>query len=253
MDELILNREIAYQGALGKYRENLCINYTNFKKTTIRDIEETIIKKALAEGKTISCHKGCSFCCSQYVGVSLEEAETIVHYLYKHEEPFRHFIENYPIWRKEVGKNEPLFQNLSKIHIQALSNPKNNAALSKAAELYLEQNISCPFLDDKLCSIYEVRPWGCAIGMSTSPTEYCIGANGNRSVMIIVEPWNRVQTVSFYNELHNDVYLPLPIFVNGILHGGTNYLSNVPGLENIHREHISDPIVQSTIRKYVDF
>jgi len=253
MINLILNREIAYQGALGRYRENSCINYIKLKKTTFKDIEDKIIKTATANGRTISCHKGCSYCCSQTVGVSIEEAETIVYYLYKHEEALSNFTENYPVWREKVGENESLLCNIYRTFIETGNRTNKQASLDIAAKLYLDLNIPCPFLINKTCSIYEVRPWGCAIGMSTSPPEYCIGKSKNHPVMIIVNPWREVLSVFFYNELHNEVYLPLPIVVNEILSGGTNYLSKFPGLENIHREHIKDPIVQSIIRKYVGF
>jgi Fe-S-cluster containining protein len=253
LDNLLLNRVIAYRGDIGRKRENFCIKYTRLKLSVLKDIEDKIRQTAASGGKTISCRKGCSYCCSQYVGVSLEEAETIVYYLYKHDKSLSHFIAAYPVWKQNIDKIEPLVQNISKAYTKTQNNPKKQNQLDKLAESYLNLNIPCPFLDNDVCTIYEVRPWGCAVGMSTSPSEHCIGANENQPEMIIANPWGQILSAFYYGNVRNDVYLTLPVVINDILSGGTNYFSKFPGLENIHREHLGDPAVQDAIRNQLDF
>jgi Fe-S-cluster containining protein len=253
LDNLLLNRVIAYQGAIGRVRENFCIKYTRLKLSVLKIIEDRIRETAASGGKVISCVKGCSYCCSQYVGVSLEEAETIVYYLYKHDNALKHFIEAYPAWKRKIYENDPIVPNISKAYTRTLRNPKKRDQLDKLAESYMDLNIACPFLDNNICSIYEVRPWGCAAGMSTSPQEYCQGSSANNPDMIIANPRELIVSAFYYGQKFNDVYLTLPVAVNEILCGGTNYLSTFPGLENLHREHLGDPVVQAVIRDRLIF
>ena len=62
------------------------------------------------------------------------------------------------------------------VMLEKLSTKKQKAKGKIAHEKYLnDETWDCPFLEDGLCSIYEVRPFGCAVYMVVSPVEDCIG------------------------------------------------------------------------------
>jgi len=94
-------------------------------------MEETIQESQNNKEETISCGKGCSFCCFQQVDISEDEATLIKEY------------------SREIGKEI----DYKTLEIQA------------QAELYSDLSAKerkCVFLDDMdSCSIYEHRPSAC--------------------------------------------------------------------------------------------
>ena len=55
-------------------------------------------KKLKTNGKTITCQKGCYFCCDEFVEADIQECEAIVYYLYHNESALFTFLKNYPEW-----------------------------------------------------------------------------------------------------------------------------------------------------------
>lgn len=164
-DYLTLNRLIAYKGKVGKKREDFCKRYVEHKKKVIKNIVENLTNMVTARGETITCNKGCYYCCSQYIGGTIQEAEVIVYYLYNHNASFNHFVREYPKWRARVRENEAVFTEVRNAFQEYLSSGGQIKARQRflaETEVYLKQNILCPFLNNNECSIYEVRPWCCA-------------------------------------------------------------------------------------------
>lgn len=116
IDYFKLNKEIAYKGKVGRMREESCIRYIRHKQAAFKVIKQKIIEQTAAVGETITCHKGCFFCCSQYVGASIQECEAIVYYLYQHENLLADFLQAYPKWREDVRKNESLFKRIGELY-----------------------------------------------------------------------------------------------------------------------------------------
>jgi Fe-S-cluster containining protein len=203
-------------------------------------------------GETITCHKGCFYCCSQYITVSLQESEAIVYYLYQHEAAFTNFLQAYPIWRAKVRENESLFQNIKQtFNESATSGPtrENRQAYVDATILYLKQDIPCAFLRNGICSIYEVRPWACAGVVATTPGEWCSPSNDNKPKVYT----SRLipKEVPFYRETNSLVMLPAPLAVYEILNGGFIWLSDIPGLDGLDDDAMKDPEVSRILKNYL--
>ncbi len=251
MDHFKLNREIAYIGEIGRVRKNFCIDYIKHKQSAINEIEEFLLKETRVKGETITCHKGCFFCCSQHVSTLLQESEAIVYYLYQHERPLNDFLEAYPKWRAQIGKNESLFRRVSQLYNEALVDrfsKEKDRSFMEAANQYLAQNIPCPFLSDGICSIYTVRPWACASLVATTPAEWCSPISPNKPQVCIVNWWERIIQIPFYRKI-DFILSTMPLAVYNILQGGTYYLSKFPGLESLEKEAMNDPEVRLVLRR----
>jgi len=252
IDHFKLNKEIAYKGKIGRMREEFCKKYILRKQAAFQVIEQGIKKQTKALDETITCHKGCFFCCSQYIGASIQECEAIVYYLYHHENLFADFLRAYPKWRADVRKNESLFQRIGQLYNKAGSGfaEETESSLMRESDRYLAQNIPCPFLRDGMCSIYEVRPWACASVVATSPAEWCSSSNPNKPrIYTVYSKWNK--EVPLYGKSTALVFSPLPVGIHNILIGGTAFLSKIPGLENLENEALSDSEVRPIIQRYL--
>jgi len=103
----------------------------------------------------VACRKGCSYCCTQNVTITALEAEAILR-----------FIVN-------AGMSSWLAEKLS----CPSSHQPPKMTTNDFAKACLEgrevdpgdqQNLSiCPFLENNLCRIYPVRPFGCRLFIST--------------------------------------------------------------------------------------
>lgn len=251
-DYLTLNKVIAYKGKIGKMREDFCIRYIKHKKEVIKVIVRNLTNEVTAKGETITCHKGCSYCCSQYIGGTLQEVEAIVYYLYNHETILNSFIKKYPEWRAKVRENEAVFTRVAETFNETFSSGrtlKNRQAYLEATKAYLNLNIPCPFLNDDICSIYEVRPWPCASVVAVTPGEWCSPANDN---ICEVRISNLVpKEMPYFRELSRLVMTTIPLGVYEILNGGYIWLSDIPGLEGLDREALTDPTIQPILQRYL--
>jgi len=251
-DYVALNQAIAYKGKVGKMREDFCIRYIKHKTEVIKVIVRNLTDRVAARGETITCHKGCFYCCSQYIAGTLQEAEAIVYYLYNHETVLNSFVKKYPKWRAQVREKETLFNKVSQTFNELFSSgrtEKNQQAYMEATILYLEQNIPCPFLNNDICSIYEVRPWPCASTVAVTPGDWCSPANDNICEVRIsnLAP----KEIPYFRETSRLILLPIPLGVYEILHGGFIWLSDIPGLEGLDDDAMNDPEVKGILQRYL--
>lgn len=254
-DYIRLNREIAYRGNVGRKRQDFCISYIEHKKSAVKEIEQDLLEQTKARGETITCHKGCCFCCSQHVSASLQECEAIVYYLYNNEAILSYFLEAYPRWRVEVRKNEALFKHVSQTFNELMADgysQEKQQSFMKTSLAYLVLNIPCPFLRDGVCLIYEVRPQVCACVVATTPAKWCSPFDENMP-KIYFPSYDYISTLEmpFYRSIPHYILLPVPLGVYEILNGGFIYLSTIPGLEGIDEEVMTDPKVRPILQKYL--
>jgi Fe-S-cluster containining protein len=249
-----LNKEIAYKGVIGRMREDFCIRYTNYKLKMIAEIEKYLINKTSKQGESITCRKGCFFCCSQYVSASLQDIEVIVYFLYHHEAIMQNYLIAYPRWRAEVKKNETLFQSIGKAYNEmtdsGFSLEKQGNFMVLSAQ-YLKLNIACPFLHNDICSIYEVRPTACASVVATTPSEWCSPANTQKCKVYMAPTKLTKEMFDFYRNIGSYIFLPAPLGVYELIQNGYIWLSNIPGLKGLDEDAMTDPEVKPILARYL--
>ena len=253
MELFEIKRDIAYAGKIGREREAFCIQYIRRKQERLDEISIAHSKTAAEKGEEISCHKGCSFCCLQYVEATIQECEAIVYYLYKEQSVLSNFLQKYPKWRKRATSiSDPDRKIEGNQYLEIASD-----SAEKLQQTYIEEEkrygprVPCPFLDAQICSIYEVRPYACAALISTTPTDWCNPLNPNEpSYYRYVRP-DLISGLSFYyGSLHRSVSSSMPMMVYGILKRGYFFLSKVTDFNNLEYEAMSDPEVRSILQKY---
>jgi len=255
-DYFMMNKEIAYKGRIGRQRRDFCISFIEHKKERIKDLTGLQLETAATQGKRISCQKGCDLCCSMYVEATLQECEAIVYYLYQSERVLESFLRTYPQWRERIRKNGDLFKSCGRFWKEEVT-PETARELMPAIreenERYMRQNIPCPFLDNHLCSIYEVRPYMCVALIAVSPPEWCNPQNPNEPVTWKAIPTEIMKDDSFYyRNLGRFVVTIMPLVVYEILKNGVSYFSrgDFPGFENLDYEFWGDPEVVPILRRY---
>ena len=252
-DYVALNQAIAYKGKIGRMREDFCRNFIETKRTIIQKIEQDLVDQVKTKAETITCHKGCFYCCSQHVTATLQESEVIVYYLYQHPEVLTAFLQSYTRWRAQVRENQPLFDRMKLLGNEAIESKMQKdkqVAFMEASMQYLTFDIHCPFLRNGICSIYEVRPWACASVVATTPGEWCSASNNNKPNVYLSRVMPTIDRL-FYIELGALIILPVPLAVYEILHGGFIWLSDIPGLKGLDDNAMSDPEVKVILQRYL--
>jgi Fe-S-cluster containining protein len=129
----------------------------------------TAISKSEAEGKHISCRKGCSACCrAQPVPVTPAEAHAIARLVDALPEPRRTEVRERFADRVERINAAGLFDLLIR---EAPVEDKEQA--HAVARYYFSLGIVCPFLEDDSCTIHPARPFVCRQYLVTSAAELC--------------------------------------------------------------------------------
>jgi len=172
------------KGSHGVWRKEFCSKYfevlTRIQNNTHNSLVETLTPK----GETITCRRGCTYCCFHYVTVSLAHGIVIVDYLYKRKELLRQFVDHHEKWH---GKGYSISDSIDRTRIQALSSsmPIDRVITDTRplSERYLDMNIQCPFLVDNRCFIYDVRPLSCSGHFSVSPPDWCDPVSGQKPVL----------------------------------------------------------------------
>ena len=255
IDYLALNRAIAYKGKIGKMREDFCREYIARKQTSLKEIEKDQADKVAAMGEKITCRKGCSTCCRQYILGTLQECEAIVYYLYQHEAALADFLRTYPTWRAKVRENELIFKNIEDVVARCCKEgftEKNNQVYQDAVYWFLLLNIPCPFLSKGSCSIHEVRPWNCAKPVVTTPSEWCHpSTNVNNDKPNVYVSRLTPEEMPFYRDTGTLNLLLVHLGVYEILKGGFTLLSGIAGLQGLDKEALNDPEVKEILPRYL--
>ena len=264
MEIFKIHRETAYKGQVGLQRKIFCTNYIARKRIVLDEITEAQHREAQIIGERIKCTKGCSFCCLLHVEATIQECEAIVYYLYQNEDAIKIFLANYPRWRNRIRENGDIFKELGELsrevfafqfekgEIRADYILQKQEAFSKAQARYARQNIYCPFLEENLCLIYEVRPYNCAGFYSTTPPAWCDPSNQNEPAIYRSNlPGETIFDLTFHHKsLRAPVFTFMPLAVYEILSGGYGHLSTIPGFENLEDEFMNDPEVRSYLDAY---
>ncbi len=243
MPELdIISAAAAYGGWIGEQRERFCCRFSENKQEAFRAIEREIFAKIAGKGETATCGRGCSVCCVLFIEASIQECEAIVYSLYRSPEKLSQFLRRYEDWRLKMRlSGNPLKRCEEILHRQQeedLSQGDQEILLHGLAS-YHRQNMSCPFLDRGVCSIYEVRPYACANHYVTTPAEWCAAENWcnprfPHRPKIYMTDTDRLYGLSFYHgDLSRPVVSFVPTTVYRILTEGLEYVARLTGINTL--------------------
>jgi Fe-S-cluster containining protein len=125
-------------------------------------------------GSTVSCIKGCAACCSWLVRVSIPEALYLYERILECEKYRRDKILGEFLKAREILKENGIAEKINRDLIREPGDIFYDHRLHLLSRRYLGLRITCPFLEEKTCSIYSWRPITCRQYYVTSPTTQCI-------------------------------------------------------------------------------
>ena len=238
IDPVTLNRDVAYAGEIGRHRRQFCLDYTAYKQAALAEGEKLLEGMVAAKGQNISCQKGCAKCCILYVFATLQEAECITYYLYQHEAVLQHFITAYRDWRRGLGVFEnklPRLERLIARNLYGELSAEEQERFSNDIDDYAGRNITCPFLLDNACSIYEVRPFVCAGVVAVTPAEKCLwGVSGINKGEYHRLGFDLEKEMPYFVRPRNPILFGcLPELVHCLLEEGYSFLAGIEGLEEL--------------------
>jgi Fe-S-cluster containining protein len=124
------------------------------------------VRREAAEGRTVSCQKGCGACCRQIVPLSPPEAWMIAD-----------VVAALPPERRSEAL--AVFARAGEALDTSGLRPRLLGRIDTAEKMvglaieYFRLGVPCPFLRDESCSIYPYRPSMCREYLVTSPAERC--------------------------------------------------------------------------------
>ncbi|NQV35118.1 MAG: YkgJ family cysteine cluster protein [Phycisphaeraceae bacterium] len=125
-----------------------------------------VIDHSRMHGKKPVCGKKCSACCSYLVPLSIPE--TILLYEEIRSMPSE---ESGEFWDNSLSVATHLLEDGSS------DSPEHESSLPEVAKWYSDKQVSCPFLKNDLCAIYDKRPLACREYMVTTPASGCRPGN----------------------------------------------------------------------------
>lgn len=135
-------------------------------------VADGVEEKARADGRPVSCSKGCGACCRQPVPVTRAEARQLLALVEALPAGRRNAIRE----RCRIGVQKARGAGLTG---QVLGIEGESKADKRAmARAYFEQGIACPFLEDESCSIHPFRPLVCREYLVSSSPEHCARLDG---------------------------------------------------------------------------
>jgi Fe-S-cluster containining protein len=132
-------------------------------------------RRVTAEGKTISCKKGCGACCRWLVHVSESEAYYLYEVVEAMPEPRRSQV------RERFAEARRRLQEADFLETLQQFPMWTGREIHERSQAYHALKIPCPFLEDESCSIYANRPVVCREYLVTSAPEHC--ANADRTAI----------------------------------------------------------------------
>ena len=124
-------------------------------------------KMGEAQGKKVSCTKGCGACCRQMVPIAEVEARRLAELVRELPEPRRTEVRARFAAAHRRLEAAGLLEKLR--HPDQWAEGEGFPLVVK----YFQEGIPCPFLEQESCSIYQDRPLVCREYLVTSPAEHC--------------------------------------------------------------------------------
>jgi Fe-S-cluster containining protein len=130
-------------------------------------VVDAAMEKSAAQGREISCRKGCGACCRQLVPIAPAEAHRLREVVDAMPEPRRSEVQA----RFETAHARLTATGmLDRLRAPART---DEASRRRLGIDYFRHGVACPFLEQESCSIYTERPLACREYLVTSPAEHC--------------------------------------------------------------------------------
>ena len=191
MTDLPRIKEIKSQsrrGAIGVQRQEFARQYRQTLELIYDEIKTASGPYVKSGDKNITCSKGCTSCCSQFISVNLSHALFIVDYLYSGYKAMPVFLRGYDKWLSSFENNQKAMSVLVNLEEYTTRSAKVKHYSQELCTDYHKLGIPCPFLDQGQCAIHEVRPVVCASYFSLSPFEQCRPDSDSPPAILSIDP-----------------------------------------------------------------
>ncbi len=150
---------------------------------------------------SISCGPKCGTCCRQLVPISLPEAfhlrDALNRLTPKRRKRFKHRISAILKKIKDAG----LFERML--------NPRENREVDT---IFFKLGLSCPFLEDKSCSIHPHRPLACREYLVTSDKKHCRNPHCDQVQRVRIKRNMAAMLAVFASRYYRIPKDPIPLF-----------------------------------------
>ena len=123
-------------------------------------IADVVIARDRRQRSDIACRKGCSYCCqSHLVPLAVPEAFRLTEYIYSRPRDLRDsMLRMCLLAARDILNEEP-----PEFIVPRAETDLNDSSsfLSDLSKWYVGLGVSCPFLSENICTIYENRPSAC--------------------------------------------------------------------------------------------
>ena len=134
-------------------------------------ITEFVVAKNIEQGERVPCCQGCVNCCNYLITASSAEIFCLVEDVKKLNDSFYKYVQkNILLACQQILKKKP---------------PEHfdHSQLNDLSDWYKSLNLSCPFLFEGSCSIYDVRPISCREYFIKGSPNVCKGKRGFAEVL----------------------------------------------------------------------
>ncbi len=165
------------QGEAGRLRKEFNRSYRALLDSSYEEIRGNVSGYISSTGESVTCAKGCAYCCEHFVSVPVSHAIVATDYLYASENAMSAFLRSYPAWLSAIEDNPAAKAVFDKLEEDTTLRAIVKQSSEKLRSAYHHFAIPCPFLVSKRCSIYPVRPIACAAFFSLTSPEFCLAEN----------------------------------------------------------------------------
>ena len=165
------------QGEPGQLRKIFNHSYRELLDSSYEDIRGDVSGYVSSTGESITCTKGCAYCCEHFISIPVSHAIVITDYLYASENAMSTFLRGYPAWLAAIEDNPAAKEVFNKLEEDTTLRARVKQSSEELRSAYHIFAIPCPFLVSKRCAIYPVRPIACAAFFSLTSPEFCMAEN----------------------------------------------------------------------------
>jgi len=142
-------------------------------------ITGTATEQIRVQGASIPCHKACPACCSYLVSLSVPEVLCFGQEIFHKQKYQLNTLRTYLHAARRIIRHRP------PNHVPESSSGSSNnpSELNALANWYAGLNLTCPFLHNNQCTIYEQRPFVCREHFVTGSADGCRRNSGEAQVI----------------------------------------------------------------------